>query len=912
MKGNAKISGFGLNKAAAGKSDKPAASKATASLDEDDVVERKLEKLPDMTAVPDNESAALADNAEEHRDIDDDIRTDDEEAGATREAARKRAEEAQAEQPEVVMTDGDDAKPADSVDVNMTDEEEKDPLDAFMESMQSSLPKTGMDSLPPSRVNRNEKAVFENDAGDDYTAVGDDTDDYLALTKKGQKKDIPLVDHSKIEYEPFRKAFYSEPVELAEMSQEDVDMLRLDLDRIAIKGKDAPKPILKWAQGGFGTQILDVIRNLKYEKPTPIQAQTLPAIMSGRDTIGIAKTGSGKTAAYLLPMFRHIKDQRPLRKLEGPISLIMAPTRDLALQIHQDCKPYLKALNLRAVCCYGGASVSQQIADLKRGAEIAVCTAGRLLDLLTSNSGRVLSFKRITYFVLDEADRMFDMGFEPQITSILKNIRPDRQTVAFSATFPKAMEALCRRHLNKPLEILVGDRTVVAPEVAQVIEIRSDDTKFKRLLQLLGELLEGDEEALSLIFVERQETADMLYKEIIAKGYPTVSIHGGREQADRDQALKDFKDGIVPVMVATSVAARGLDVQQLKLVVNYDCPNHLEDYVHRSGRTGRAGRLGTAVTFVTPEQDRYANFLVRALKDSGREIPEDLQKLCDVHSGKIEAGEAKKLGSGFGGRGIERLDQAREVERIRERKQYKTEGEPEEEDAGDKKKSESKQREVDKLVASAAGKTTEREVKAAEAPPGQPIIPTVLSEHLSNAMKVQKAATPPPAGKTKGKDAAKDAAKVAADLIDARLLGQKGKQAAIHTSPQSSRLTSSIVGTRPGGPVDNRGPDAGAYHATLEINDFPQKARWDVTNRTNVAKILDSTGTSITNKGNFYAKDKQPKPGEPPKLYILVEGDTEIVVENAMMQLTRLLKEGTLAALEADSHAPASGRYKVV
>src|ERR1700727_2204229 len=213
---------------------------------------------------------------------------------------------------------------------------------------------------------------------------------------------------------------------------------------------------------------LEVIKRLNYAAPTSIQAQAIPAVMSGRDIIGVAKTGSGKTVAFLLPMFRQIKDQRPLDSLEGPIALVMSPTRELATQIHKDCKPFLKALNLRAACCYGGAPIKDQIADLKRGAEILVCTPGRMIELLSANSGRVTNLRRVTYIVLDEADRMFDMGFEPQVMKIIGNVRPGRQTVLFSATFPRNMEALARKTLTRPIEIIVGGKSVVAPELTQI------------------------------------------------------------------------------------------------------------------------------------------------------------------------------------------------------------------------------------------------------------------------------------------------------------------------------------------------------------------------------------------------------------------------------------------------------------
>lgn len=208
--------------------------------------------------------------------------------------------------------------------------------------------------------------------------------------------------------------------------------------------------------------------------------------MSGRDLIGIAKTGSGKTLAFLLPMFRHIMDQPPLDTGDGPIAIIMTPTRELATQIYSECQKFSKSLDLRVVAVYGGTPISEQISDLKQLPEIIVCTPGRMIDMLAANNGRVTNLRRCTYIVLDEADRMFDMGFEPQVMRIIDGIRPDRQTVMFSATFPRIMEALARRILNRPIEVQVGGRSVVCKDVQQEITIINDDDKFLKLLEILG------------------------------------------------------------------------------------------------------------------------------------------------------------------------------------------------------------------------------------------------------------------------------------------------------------------------------------------------------------------------------------------------------------------------------------------
>nr|KMM71536.1 pre-mRNA-processing ATP-dependent RNA helicase prp5 [Coccidioides posadasii RMSCC 3488] len=849
LKPRGNVSGFGFGAKSAAELEKTSHKRALDFGDEESS-RKKLMKLPDPSLEDNDTPNGTVNGAEEEEDDDGDIDmqdggTEEENAAAARAAAEKREERLQnqtvalesqpEQQPETLETDQNGS--AEPMDVE--DEEEIDPLDAFMSGLKDSV------TVDASKYRKNvskpkqePEAIFGDEDDVDLKAMDFEADDFLAITSKTRKKkDLPTVNHEKIDYEPFRKSFYTEPVDLAELNDEEVAALRLELDGIKVRGVDVPKPVQKWSQCGLGVQTLDVIRKLGYEQPTSIQSQAIPAIMSGRDVIGVAKTGSGKTIAFLLPMFRHIKDQRPLENMEGPVGLIMTPTRELATQIHKECKPFLKALNLRAVCAYG---------------------------------------------VLDEADRMFDMGFEPQVMKIISNIRPSRQTVLFSATFPRNMEALARKTLTKPVEIIVGGRSVVAQEITQIVEVRPENTKFVRLLELLGNLYSDDnnEDARALIFVDRQEAADGLLRDLMRKGYPCMSIHGGKDQVDRDSTIDDFKAGIFPVLIATSVAARGLDVKQLKLVINYDAPNHLEDYVHRAGRTGRAGNTGTAVTFLTEEQERYSVDIAKALKQSGQSVPEAVQKMVDSFLEKVKSGKEKASASGFGGKGLERLDQERDAARNRERKTYKT-GEEGEEDEEKEKKEKDKGEELFAKAASAV------QSSSAPTPSATPGVPKGID--LDGKITVHKTerATPSTTG-TNPLD------KVGSAVAD------------IH-----ARLNKAGV-MRSGVPIDNKGPDAGAFHATLEINDFPQKARWAVTNRTNVAKILEATGTSITTKGSYYPPGKEPGPNENPKLYILVEGDTELVVTNAMRELMRLLKEGTIAAADSEARAPASGRYNVL
>jgi ATP-dependent RNA helicase DDX46/PRP5 len=331
----------------------------------------------------------------------------------------------------------------------------------------------------------------------------------------------------------------------------------------------------------------------------------------------------------------------------------------------------------------------------------------------------------------------------------------------------------------------------------------------------------------------------------------------------------------VPIMIATSVAARGLDVKQLKLVVNFDAPNHLEDYVHRAGRTGRAGNTGTAVTFVTEDQEQYSVGIAKALEQSGQPVPERLNEMRKSFRDKVKTGKSKDS-SGFGGKGLERLDAEREAARMRERKTHKTDGD--DEDEKDEKADED-------IVLKAASA-----VQPAASAPSPQLFGVPKGIDLDGKITVHR--TEPAASSGGGSKNPLDKVTSAIDAINARL-------------NKTGQLRSGV-------PIDNKGPDAGAFHATLEINDFPQKARWAVTNRTNVAKILEATGTSITTKGSFYPSGKEVQPGGDPKLYILVEGDTEVVVTNAMRELMRLLKEGTMAAADAEGRAPASGRYNVV
>ncbi|KAG1863409.1 P-loop containing nucleoside triphosphate hydrolase protein [Suillus tomentosus] len=865
-------------------------SKGAAAMDDsDETKQRKLETLGEMPAV----DMTMADGEASVGDLE--VDDDDEEANRMDQAIKSKAADAMEE-----------------------DEDAVDPLDAFMSSVSVEVKKVDEEDLKKmigvKGISSKPLAERMGDDGEDEVmeavVVEDELDttdlnpeDILALAaKKAKKKDIAAVDHSRVKYEPFRKEFYVPPPDIAAMTDEEADLLRLELDGIKIRGIDCPRPVTKWSHFGLPASCLDVIKRLNYVAPTAIQAQAIPAIMSGRDVIGVAKTGSGKTIAFLLPLFRHIKDQRPLEQMEGPLAIVMTPTRELAVQIHRECKPFLRVMNLRAVCAYGGSPIKDQIAELKKGAEIIVCTPGRMIDLLTANSGRVTNLKRVTYVVLDEADRMFDMGFEPQVMKIINNIRPDRQTVLFSATFPKQMDSLARKILQKPLEITVGGRSVVAAEIEQIVEVRPEESKFNRLLDILGQMYNEDPECRTLIFVDRQEAADNLLRDLMRKGYLCMSLHGGKDQVDRDSTIADFKSGVVPIVIATSVAARGLDVKQLKLVINFDAPNHMEDYVHRAGRTGRAGNKGTCVTFITPEQERYSVDIYRALKASNAAVPSELEELANGFLEKVKSGKAQVAGSGFGGKGLDRLDKEREAKDRAERKAY---GEPEEEKVDEA---------AVKTPTTAGDDMTfgnfKVEIKRGPAPDSSKGLLGVAgaaaaARRLAHAKEEEKLQASLKAAQDAAARAGKDtAAHKQALSVMAKLNAQMKATRLV--------LQSQIQADESG--LRKANLDSTDFHAIIPINDYPQKARWRVTNKETMVQLIDMTGASVTNKGIYYESGKEPPLEGPPKLHLLIESNEEYRVEQAVREIKRLLIEASAAALQAEMRNPTAvaGRYSVV
>ena len=662
-----------------------------------------------------------------------------------------------------------------------------------------------------------------------------------------------------------------------------------------MKGKNVPKPIKNWPQCGVSSKILNSLKRQSYEKPTPIQvnillskpflilqntpvqAQAIPVIMNGRDMIGIAKTGSGKTLAFLLPMFRHIADQEPLEEGDGPIAVIMTPTRELCLQIGKECRKFTKAIDARAVCVYGGTGISEQIAELKRGAEIIVCTPGRMIDMLAANSGKVTNLRRVTYLVLDEADRMFDMGFEPQVMRVIDNCRPDRQTVMFSATFPRLMEGLARRILIKCVEVQVGGRSIVAKEIEQHVEVIEEDNKFLKLLEVLGRYVD---QGSCLVFVDKQEHADGLLKDLMNASYTScASLHGGIDQYDRDSTITSFKQGKIQILVATSVAARGLDVKDLILVVNYDCPNHYEDYVHRCGRTGRAGKNGFAYTFITADQDWYSGDIIKALEASDSLVKQELRDLFTKYKTRMESeGKKVKTGGGFGGTGF-KFDEA-EAQYTTEKKKYQKAAfglqDSDDEDIEEEIDAQIEQllsakRTVRKIDSAAAAAMLPGGGSAAAAAAG-PVAhdKLALAKQLASKINIKTTAGAKGEGQAateaflKGSDDAQSmiTAKAVADHLAAKL------NARLNYTPSDEPMM-----VEDGGIFQK-------YEEELEINDFPQQARWKVTSKEALAQISEYSEAGITVRGTYYGPGKSVPEGDR-KLYLAIESTQELSVQKA-------------------------------
>lgn len=444
-----------------------------------------------------------------------------------------------------------------------------------------------------------------------------------------------------IEDKDINKTHWTEkPV--ADMTTRDWRIFREDF-QIFIRGGRVPVPMRVWSEGPLPWELLEAIHKVGYARPTPIQMQAIPIACQCRDLIAVAETGSGKTAAYVLPMLSYVKKLPKLDDTsaqDGPYVIILAPSRELVIQTEEEARKFAAFCDCRMVSVVGGRDAEQQAFTLRQGVEICMATPGRLCDSLDK---RHTVLNQCTYVVIDEADKMVDLGFEDYVRRVLlaipaSNMKADNEadaekqeedsksakkkyriTQMYSATMPPAIERMARSFLRCPAIINVGDPGQAKKDIEQNLEFIGEAKKKKRL----EEMLVGAEPPI-IVFVNQKKAVDVLSKSLDNNGYRVCSIHGGKSQEQREWAMNSFKEGRYDILVATDVAGRGLDIEGVQRVINFDMPKTIEDYTHRIGRTGRAGLKGLAISFVTPEDSEIFYDLTNFLKSSNQVIPPEL------------------------------------------------------------------------------------------------------------------------------------------------------------------------------------------------------------------------------------------------------------------------------------------------
>ncbi|CAK9292685.1 unnamed protein product [Gordionus sp. m RMFG-2023] len=543
------------------------------------------------------------------------------------------------------------------------DDDSIDPLEAFMSKIDKQAVKDLKEIQPSKRKDKGLREDIENEdeqesffrymeenpmAGvayieDDFQLEYDANGNPIVPERLKIIDPLPPIDHSFIKYKAFNKDFYEEAPDIAQLNDDQVKELKQKLG-IQVTGVLPPKPVCSFAHFRFDQSIMSLLRKHEFTQPTPIQAQGIPIILSGRDLIGIAKTGSGKTLAYILPMIIHILDQEGLKAGQGPIALILVPTRELCIQVYQECKkftPYLASRHstvknsivideneivddFKIICAYGGGNMWEQQKALEIGCDILVATPGRLIDLIKK---RAMSLEKVTYLVLDEADRMFDLGFEPQVRSITNHVRPDRQSLLFSATFKRKIEKLARDICIDPIKVIQGEHVGQANEdVLQQIKVFVENSgKWHFLKQNLVKYLSTGS---VLIFVTKKINAEELASNLAKNDFKAGLLHGDLLQMERNRVILAFKKCEMRLLVATDVAARGLDIPHVRTVINYDIARDIDTHTHRVGRTGRAGLKGLAITFITKRDKEFAGHLVRNLEGASQIVPPELMELA--------------------------------------------------------------------------------------------------------------------------------------------------------------------------------------------------------------------------------------------------------------------------------------------
>ncbi|XP_066994834.2 ATP-dependent RNA helicase abstrakt [Anabrus simplex] len=445
-----------------------------------------------------------------------------------------------------------------------------------------------------------------------------------------------------IQYEDPIKTSWKPPHYILTMSENRHERVRRKL-RILVEGEDVPPPIKSFKQMKFPRGILLGLEKKSIVKPTPIQVQGIPTVLSGRDMIGIAFTGSGKTLVFVLPLIMFCLEQEtrlPFIKNEGPYGLIICPSRELAKQTHDIILHYCGCLQQQGApeirCCLaiGGIPVSESVEVINRGVHIMVATPGRLMDMLDK---KMVRLDVCRYLCMDEADRMIDMGFEEDVRTIFSFFKGQRQTLLFSATMPKKIQNFARSALVKPVTINVGRAGAASMNVIQEVEYVKQEAKIVYLLECLQKTPPP-----VLIFAEKKQDVDAIHEYLLLKGVEAVAIHGGKDQEERSRSVEAFRKNQKDVLVATDVASKGLDFADVQHVINYDMPDDVENYVHRIGRTGRSGKTGIATTFINKANDESVLLdLKHLLMEAKQKVPPFLAALQSENEKYLNLGDER-------------------------------------------------------------------------------------------------------------------------------------------------------------------------------------------------------------------------------------------------------------------------------
>jgi len=441
-----------------------------------------------------------------------------------------------------------------------------------------------------------------------------------------------------IQYEDPIKTSWKPPQYILAMSEARHNSVRKKLC-ILVEGEDVPPPIKSFAQMKFPRAILAGLERRGIVQPTPIQVQGIPTVLSGRDMIGIAFTGSGKTLVFVLPLIMFCLEQEthlPFIKNEGPYGLVICPSRELAKQTHDIITHYCAGLPQEIRCCLaiGGIPMSESMEVIGRGVHIMVATPGRLMDMLDK---KMVRLDVCRYLCMDEADRMIDMGFEEDVRTIFSFFKGQRQTLLFSATMPKKIQNFARSALVKPVTINVGRAGAASMNVIQEVEYVKQEAKIVYLLECLQKTPPP-----VLIFAEKKQDVDAIHEYLLLKGVEAVAIHGGKDQEERSRSVDAFRKGQKDVLVATDVASKGLDFADVQHVINYDMPDDVENYVHRIGRTGRSGKTGIATTFINKANDESVLLdLKHLLMEARQKVPPFLAALQSENEKYLDLGDER-------------------------------------------------------------------------------------------------------------------------------------------------------------------------------------------------------------------------------------------------------------------------------